>query len=326
MELGHSNWEGWNNPDEAGEWSWSPAPRDLSVGSKTMPTRNLAMNLDVDEVLEDLLPGNLTAALMQQWGEEVVDLDVGLGTDPELARMKSYSSTWEVPMHAEIVCKRGGVFDLEREMHDSATIPVEIVWLGVGQEPGDGWRDAVLPEPEREPEPPTPPEPADVPLTSQTWVTQAHLSVIPDPADPCRINLSGVVVANGETDVEYRFVDELGLHTQTFTTSVDQTFTAFLDHHIVLEPVPADGPGGGGGGGQGFGLVAEGDGGIGGLTHGATDNQQGLFRLEVLGPNHLVSDVASYNVADCVQEPPGPVVVAPTTTTPPPPPSGLTLG
>lgn len=186
-------------------------PRPLVVGSKTMPTRNLAMNLDVDEVLEDLLPGNLTAALMQQWGEEVVDLDVGLGTDPELARMKSYSETWEVPMHAEIVCKRGGVFDLEREMDDSATIPVGVVWLGVGQEPGDGWRDAVLPEPEREP---TPPEPADVPLKAQTWVTQAHLSVIPDPADPCRLNLSGVVVANGETDVEYRFVDELGLHTQ----------------------------------------------------------------------------------------------------------------
>ena len=313
IALGHSDWEGWNDPDEAGEWSWVLSPRDLSYGDKTMSFRHLAMNLPVDELLVDVLGGNSVGQLLQS-GEDMVASDIDGGTHPETARLKSHSVAHEMPMHAEITCKRGGLFDLEREMHNSATVPLEIVWLGVGQVPGDAWRDAVLPEPapHRNPVPTARPavEPADVPLTSATWVTQAHLSVVPDPVDACRLHLSGVVTTNGETDVQYRFIDDLGIHSQTFTAAVDQTFTTMLDHHVDLEPVPSDGehPGG-------LGFTAEDAGGIGGLVGEDTDREQGYYRLEVLTPNPMLSDVASYNVSPCVEDVVGPTIVSPTTTT-----------
>ncbi len=332
VELGHSTWEGWNDPDEAGQWSHGFEARQIAVGAKTMSDRHLPVDVDVDTLLEDLVWGQHSVQQMVDWGEEMVDTWTDLGVDREEARRRSYLETYEIPMHAEVQCRRNSLFGLfeVREMHDSATVPVRVVWLGVGAEPGEewtgGWRDAQLPEPDPVPEPPTPPEPAGVPLTSDTWVTQAHLSVIPDPDDMCRLHLSGTIVSNGETEVTYRFVDQLGSHSQTYATTLDGTFTGFVDHHVDLEPVPT---------GDGFdpGLATADDGAVGGLTAAPTDRVQGAYRLQVLTPNPLQSAVADYNVPPCVAGageapestptttttvPPGPVVglsAATTTTT-----------
>lgn len=312
LELGHSSWEGWNDPDEAGSWSHRFAGRDVAAGSKTMSERHLAVNVPVEEVVGEIL-GDDVGDLLDR-GEQFVADDVAAGVDPEIARRTSHAETLEIPMHAEVTCRRDslfGLFDL-REMHDPATVPVRIVWLGIGAEPGEewtgDWRDAELPTPDPVPTPPVPrPEVDD--LTSDPWVVQAHLSVLSDPADPCRLLLSGVLVTNGQTGVTYRFVDGFGNRSRTWTVDVDQTFTAFLDHHVDLDTVPAD---------PAFepGLVAPEADGIGGLTAAPTDRVQGVYRLEVLSPNPLLSDPAGYNVLTCVAEPaPQPEATSTTTST-----------
>ena len=70
-----------------------------------------------------------------------------------------------------------------------------------GEEDDDAWRDALLPDPE-----PAPPEPIDPNLSVGFQVTQAHLSVVPDPADACLVHLSGVVTTTEPGTVTYRFV------------------------------------------------------------------------------------------------------------------------
>ncbi len=176
---------------------------------------------------------------------------------------------------------------------DATAAPVEVVFLGVGEVPGNAWRDATI-------EPPAPPAPAgDLPmpgaLAEGDAVTQAELVVGLDPHDACRLNLTGVITTNGPMTVEYRFVDEMGVGSQLFSVDVDQTQTAFLDHHVMLpEQAPhLDG------GGIGDWSPTESTGGPLELSDAESDNEQGWFQLHVTSPHGLWSDIEGYNVEPC---------------------------
>jgi hypothetical protein len=320
----HSNYEGRQFPEEVSSWDEDLEARDIAAGAKTMSQRYVPISIPIDQLLDDDAVDLDTDQLLEQGEARVQDAVAG-GIDPEVARRTSFEQTFEVPAHAEVECRRKslfGIFD-EREMHESATLPLRIVWLGLGAEAGEewsgDWRDAQLPAPDPVPAPPASSQAVDVPLTSDTWVTQAHLSVLPDPADECRLHLSGTLVANGETEVSYRFVDHLGQHSDTYQAQIDQTSTTFVDHHVDLEPVVVDG------GEFDPGLVAPHEQSIGGLTANPTDRVQGYYRLEVLSPNPLLSVVADYNVEPCIVEAPALPEAAPTSPTPTPTPNPTPL-
>ncbi|MEZ5581728.1 MAG: hypothetical protein R3F37_02140 [Candidatus Competibacteraceae bacterium] len=53
-----------------------------------------------------------------------------------------------------------------------------------------------------------------------------------DSNEGCGVNLSGVFTTTGQTMIEYRVVNELGIKSQTFQVPVDQTNTAYVLHPI----------------------------------------------------------------------------------------------
>jgi hypothetical protein len=281
---------------------------------QTVPNRNVAVHVPADQVQSELLMGGPVD--LAAWGEARIAERVADGVSEHNARVEPYTTASWAGMNATLTCRR-----LKNDRHpyatDSTWHPVEIVWLGVGMEPGDetddGWRDGLLPAD------PTPPAPIDPNLSIGFQVTQAHLSAIPDPADACLLHLSGVVTTTEPGVVTYRFVNELGQRSQAFDVHIDQTRTAMFAHQVQLDPIVLDPAGPDGPPGA---FTAEDDGEIGGLVHEGSDNVQGYYQLEVVEPHGKLSDIASYNVDGCVVT--GPEGSDPTNPGPSPGPGGLT--
>jgi hypothetical protein len=289
-----------------------PITQPVDPDNKTLPRRNVAVDVPVEQVVDSLM---LAAPLdLADWGEQRIADLVADGTPEGEARIAPYSYTSSVGMNATLTCRRRTNHDRHPFATDSTWHTLEIVWLGVGMEPGgednDDWRDAVLPEP-------TPPEPIEPNLSVGFQVTQASLAVVADPADACLIHLSGVVTTTEPGTVSYRFVDEFGQRSQTYAVEVDHTRTTMFSHPFVLEPVTVTPPASHGGPDD---LTVADDGEIGGLTQEPTDNVQGYFQLEVVEPHAKSSNIASYNVDGCVEETAAPGDL--TTPTPPPAPPG----
>ena len=128
-------------------------------------------------------------------------------------------------------------------------------------------------------------------------VTQAMLTVGADPADPCRLALSGVITTDRPMTVEYRIVDDLGAESPVRSVEVDQTHTAYVLHYVDLPGTATPDPSGSvaanpGTPGGGLGITAR-----------PTDRVQGYYRLHVTAPHGLWSDEASFNVEPCRQPP-----------------------
>jgi hypothetical protein len=210
----------------------------------------------------------------------MIEAEVAAGVDEAVARSRTRSMTVFVDFHAVVLCRGTGWLHLRREMHNSARVPIRIVWQPAPAE-------IVSPGPHR-----TPPRPdSNSRFTGATWVTQSQLYAMPDPDDPCRLALSAVLVATGPTPVTYRFVDQFGTPSQTFATAIDATRTAYPLHFFEFEPTVADGD---------LGFSIGGDGGeIDQYAAAPTDSVQGYFQLEVLSPNHLLSAVADYDIPPC---------------------------
>lgn len=281
---------------------------------QTVPNRNVAVHVPADLVENELLMGGPVD--LAAWGETRIAERVADGVSEHNARVEPYTTASWAGMNATLVCRRRSN-DRYPYATDSTWHPVEIVWLGVGMEPGDetddGWRDGLLPDD------PAPPAPIDPNLSIGFQVTQVHLSAIPDPADACLLHLSGVVTTTEPGVVSYRFVNELGQRSQTFDVHIDQTRTAMFAHQVQLDPVVLD-PAGSDEPPDAF--TAEDDGKIGGLVHEDGDNVQGYYQLEVVAPHEKLSGIASYNVDGCVA--PGPEGAEPTNPSPSPGPGDLT--
>ena len=128
-------------------------------------------------------------------------------------------------------------------------------------------------------------------------VTQAVLTVGVDPADPCRLALSGVITTDRPMTVEYRIVDDLGAESPVRSVEVDQTHTAYVLHHVDLPGTATPDPSGSVAATPGT------PGGDLGVTARPTDRVQGYYRLHVTAPHGLWSDEASFNVEPCHQPP-----------------------
>lgn len=232
------------------------------------------------------LPNDLPLAGEQKLAHD----EVFQGIDADTARWSSFAETYRIPLSAGIACE-GSLSGNVRWGAETVGMDLHVVFLGIGQVPEPGWRAAEVEIPTE----PTRPAQPSRDLSVDTQVTQAHLSVLADPTDSCRLHLSGVIVTNGSTEVQYRFVDELGVRSQIFAAQVDQTFTAMLDHHVDVEPTsPSTSPTGG------LVAVSPTNDGITGLATQDTNRLQGWYQLEVLEPNVTTSDVASYNLPPCV--------------------------
>lgn len=220
-------------------------------------------------------------AAVFDYAEGVIADRVAGGMSEEDARAEPFSFNTFLAMNGTVICK-GNTFGREFYMARASWVPVELVFVGVGEIAG-----LELGEPE-------PPEPGSDELTAGVAVTQAFLSVQPDPFNECRLRLSGVFTTNQPTEISYRFVNELGAPSQSFTTIVDQTQTAMLDHYydLPLRERPNNGIGG---------LTTGGRGGLGGLTTGKTDREQGTFQIQVLEPHGYWSNIDGYNVEPCYE-------------------------
>lgn len=151
---------------------------------------------------------------------------------------------------------------------------------------------------------PVPPGQPDVPipfgeLTHRVQIEQAHLSILPnDDRDECGFYLSGVFRTNAPTRVTYRLIDALGARSPAFAVDVDQSNTAFFSHDIVFAPksgetlglslVPGNSPNPAGG-------VAF----AGSFVNVPTDRLQGYYRVETIEPHRAMSNIVSYNLANC---------------------------
>lgn len=128
-------------------------------------------------------------------------------------------------------------------------------------------------------------------------VTQAALAITPatyEAVCPAKLHLNPTIEATGKGIVRYRFIDQLGQHSQEFQVNFTKSDVKFLDHVITIDDQgkPADlgfkAPTSQGGA---FGLVAPND----------PDLKQGYFQLEVLSPHKKVSNIADYSVK-CMPE------------------------
>ena len=143
-----------------------------------------------------------------------------------------------VEYHASVTCRWTGLFHWKRHMNNPAVVPIEVVYLGIGQEP-QTWRDATFPDPSGprrdKPEPGTGQDAVGSDdVTAAPRVTQAMLTVGVDPTDPCRLALSGVITTDRPMTVEYRVVDHLGAESPVRSVEVDHTHTAYVLHHVEL--------------------------------------------------------------------------------------------
>jgi hypothetical protein len=141
------------------------------------------------------------------------------------------------------------------------------------------------------------PDPTPVPTGSNNvavafQVNQAALAIQPKPFSgkcPAQIHLLPTIEATGKGVVKYRFVDQLGHHTQQFQVAFEKSEVKFLDHVIEIDAKGKP---------KGLGLAAaQPQGGALGLAAQTEPNLvQGYFRLEVLSPHKKLSNIADYSV------------------------------
>lgn len=212
------------------------------------------------------------------YAENVIATRIAEGQTEEEARAKSFEfDTW-LAVHGYVRCK-GHVFGREGWKARAAWLPMKFVFVGVG-----AVSEALAPV---DLDPPTDE------LTVGAHVTQAFLFVAPDANDSCRLRLTGAFRTNAETDISYRFVDELGHASQLFTTTVDASFVSMIDHYVELPEVEHDD-------GEIDQLVNEELQGFGEeLVGNPTDREQGFYQIQVLEPHGYWSNVADFNVEPC---------------------------
>ncbi len=155
-------------------------------------------------------------------------------------------------------------------------------------------------------------QPGSDDLSMGFQVNQAALAITPKPYQgkcPAKIHLNPTIEATGKGTVKYRFVDQLGNHSQTFQVKFDKHDVKFLDHIIEIDAKGKPK-------GLGF-AVAQPQGGEFGLTAPNNPNLvQGYFKMEVLSPHPKDSNLADYSVKCTVKTGSDDLVAPPDTINP----------
>jgi hypothetical protein len=302
---GYSDYSGGLKINEVSQDAIPPWAQQMDVNSsnRTIPPREIDINMPIDRA--EYLHFNTGA-----WGgagygtsflerAEILVADaIADGDSVHDARHTTRSEVIDFDIHGGVICRGVAWPHYKKEKHNSATVPVEVVYLGIGQEPGHDWRTAEIP-PEHGP---GVQDQAVGDLAGHTQVTDVSFSTSLDEADPCRLNLRAVFHTNAPTTIEYRVVDELGVGSvQDWSIDIDDTMLGVADHYVMLPVVESSG-----GDGPGGWLVnpEDQDGEL-GLAHEGSNNEQGYYQVEFSTPHHGWSEVASYNVAPCITPRPG---------------------
>ena len=123
-------------------------------------------------------------------------------------------------------------------------------------------------------------------------VNQAALAITPKHYEakcPAKLHLNPTIEATGKGTVKYRFIDQLGNHSQTFQVKFDKSDVKFLDHVIEIDAKNKP---------KGLGFTsAQPQSGALGLAAPSNPNlTQGYFQVEVLSPHKKLSNIADYSV------------------------------
>ena len=261
-------------------WEYS---KDIPVNTDhmTMPWRDDDFDVPFSE-FQDVIEPSFAQDLIW-WGNFMTDSAVAEGEDEALYRAQDRNIVVDVPMAFEVYCRKYFGGDKIVADGDSYTMPLTVRYVGATSDPSGS-----NPNPE-------PPPTIDPEYTAEVQITQAQLFAIPmDSHEACGVNLSGVFTTTGQTMIEYRLVNQLGIKSQTFQVPVDQTFTSFFNHPIDLsDPAFVDD-------GE-LDLVIEDDrdGEIDDFIDEETDRLKGYYQVEVLSPHHKLSNIASYNMPAC---------------------------
>jgi hypothetical protein len=276
--------------DETADWEGIgvPVPK-----AKEMPTKTVALNVPLDELFSPTEPMTSDFASLSDvyaYGEQRIANRVAQGMTEAEARADDFSVLTYVEVHAEVTCKHNtwSRYRLDREP--------ELLPLIIEFEP----HVTVAPTAR----PPARDRAIGGGLTTPLGVTDAALSVIPDPDDACTLHLSGTITAEVDTQVTYRFIDEYGQQSNGFVVDVEANVPEFVSHEVAVpsaSTTAGETDGGVAGGHRGAGgLVAPtGPGTVGGLADQDTDRVTGTYQLKVESPNLVLSNIDGFNVAPC---------------------------
>ncbi len=260
-----------------------PFPMSISVPDAiSMPTKPIAVDVPIEDALESgWIDGFDTVADVLAAGEDRVQGRIDVGWTPAEARSVPYTVNTEFRIAGQLVCDLAGAAQ-PRIKREVIHVPLRIEFAAA---PVD-----LLPQPVGE-------LPAPSGLQSPVEVTAASITTTLDPADPCRLQLSGTINTNGATSVEYRFLNEHGQPSNTFTIDIDDTHVGFFARHVdvpVLDVADA---------GDDF-VPMQATGAIGGKVADVDESLwSGTYSLEIVSPNrHLAAD--GFNVDYC-EPPPG---------------------
>jgi len=123
-------------------------------------------------------------------------------------------------------------------------------------------------------------------------VNQAALAITPKHYEakcPAKLHLNPTIEATGKGTVKYRFVDQLGNHSQTFQVKFDKSDVKFLDHVIEIDDKNKPK-------GLGFTAAQPKSGELGLAAPSNPNLTQGYFQVEVLSPHKKLSNIADYSV------------------------------
>lgn len=247
--------------------------------AKSMPTTRLGIIMPIDEAFVwPTIDGFATKDWIYHVGESMIAQRMASGMSAAEARSMPHEIETTITVAVEAWClfALGPQYFKRRYRELPLTIRYEPVQVGPA--------GSQLPEPSGS-------------LSSAPEVTDVFLAVLPDPDDPCVLHLSGSIHTNQPMTVEYRFLNQFGQPSNTYSLDIDHFQQAFV-HHTVAIPV-LDGPDPAGD------LVAvEGPGEIGGKVAVIDDSvHSGSYTLEVVSPHHK-QDVTGFSVPFCPGHPP----------------------
>jgi hypothetical protein len=265
---------GWYDAPEAGVWVQEvPVPN-----AKSMPEKRIAINLPIVDEGEFVAPiaymsspADVLAA-----GEAEIARRVADGMAETEARALAWELNTTVRLRGEVVCRGNHGLHLKRRLDRELHIPLTVVFepyvAPVGEMHGVA-NDLALPQ-----------------------VTSAHLTVSQyEQGGECSLVLLGTIGTNMATTVEYRFVNQYGQPSNTYSVQIDDSGIGFVQHEVAIPTLDTPDPQQDlapllGGGGPSQGLVD--------VDTTADEQYSGTYELQILTPNQM-SDVDGFNVDYC---------------------------
>jgi len=234
---------------------------------------------------------------LTQFGEQTVAQTAeALGTSLAQERAKTFVIPFEIRLAFYMNCRRY-VGSSEKTFTKSVRSNFLIIpeFVGATSEGAGGF----IPPLDPDDQPPTT-IPVGEELTERIRIDSASLLILPEEREmSCRLHLSTTFRTSRPTTVTYQLVDALGGRSPEFQVDVDHTGVAFASHEVDLEASGANvisfeaftaeenaaGPG--------FGGV---------LQDEPSDRERGYYRIETIQPHRMFSNIAGYNLDECVAE------------------------